>query len=431
MTANPYTHLGFNPAPGNLGTVSALTAKLTKSAETISEAHRMITKLRSGTSWEGDAAVAFREELDGAIPTNLKNAYTSIDKAVAALTAWQSALDGYQDRAWRLDGEAKAAKEEIQSAEGQAKSASANPDLKLAGQTFTDDAELRRAQARLDTATQELNKAREAVTNANDAYSNVIRRARELEDDHSTGARNQARIIRDATDNLAPEEPNWFEKAMDWVGDNLTDILGAIAAIAGLAALLFAVPVGPILLLVAAAASAATLVSRLSDPVVRASIKDGFTKGEFDADFWSNSVGLAGDALGVVPGAGALARGINGAARAAGAGAEALSLGQKLSSAGSNTWTAAQRIASADNPLTTWMVKGAANPSAWAKGIDIGVSGAGAVTGAYGVAKNAWDDIKNDTVENVGTGMDAARAGSFDAAGHGATALKTLQVLFR
>ncbi|MYW63490.1 hypothetical protein GTY65_05275 [Streptomyces sp. SID8379] len=411
--------------------MSELTAKLKKSAEVISEAHKMITKLRSGTSWEGDAAVAFREELDGAIPTNLKNAHTSIGKAAAALTAWQGALDGYQDRARRLDGEAKAAKDEVRTAESQEESASANPDLKLAGRTFTDDAELKSAQTRLDRATEELNKARESVTNAKNAYNDVIRRARELEDDHSTDARNQARVIRDATDNLAPEEPNWFEKAMDWVGDNLTDILGAIAAIAGLAALFFAVPVGPILLLVAAAASAATLVSRLSDPTVSASIKDGFTKGEFDADFWTNSVGLAGDALGVVPGAGALARGINGAARAAGAGAEALSLGQKLSSVGSNTWTAAQRIASADNPLTTWMVKGAANPSAWANGIDIGVSGAGAVTGAYGVAKNAWDDIKNDTVENVGTGMDAARAGSFDAAGHGATALKTLQVLFR
>ncbi|MEU8570151.1 hypothetical protein AB0C51_17675 [Streptomyces pathocidini] len=430
MTANPYPHLGFNPAPGNTGTVTALSSKLTKSAEVISEAHRMIEKLRAGTSWEGDAAVAFREELDGVLPTNLKNAHASITKAATALTQWQTALDGYQDRARTLNGEAERAKGNISTAEGNEKTASANPDLKLAGKQVTGEAELRDAQARLDKATDELNKARNAVTSARNAYTAVVNRARELEEEHSTDARGKARTIRDATDKLAPEEPNWFEKAMDWVGENLTDILGAIAAIAGLAALFFAVPVGPILLLVAAAASAATLISRLSNPVVWASLKDGFTKGEFDADFWSNSVGIVGDALGVIPGAGAVARGINGAARSASAGAEVLTLGQKLTSAGSKTWLAATRIHAMDNPLTTMLVKGAANPATAAKIVDASVSGAGALTATYGVAKNLWDDIKNPAVENVGTGMDATRAGTFDGAGHGATALKTLKVLF-
>ncbi|MEV5883043.1 putative T7SS-secreted protein [Streptomyces sp. NPDC052020] len=430
MTANPYPHLGFNPAPGSVSVVSDLTAKLRKSAQTIADAHKMIENLRSGSSWEGDAAVAFREQLDGALPTNLKNAHTSITKAAAALTDWQQALDGYQDRARTLNGQAKEAKDQIEAAEGREKSASANPDLKLAGKTFTDDAALKDAQSRLDRATEELNKAREAVNNAKTAYNDVIKRAKELEEDHSTDARGKARVLRDSTDKLAPEEPNWFEKSMDWVGENLTDVLGAVAAIAGLAALFFAVPVGPVLLLVAAAASAATLISRLSNPVVRASLKDGFTKGEFDADFWNNAVGVVGDTLGVVPGVGAVARGVNGAVRSANAGAEALTLGQKLSSAGGKTWLAAQRIHAAENPLTTWLVKGTANPSAWGKAIDGSVAGAGALTGTYGVAKNLWDDIKHPGAENTATGMDGFRAGSFDGAGHGATALKTMKILF-
>ncbi|MFI5552800.1 hypothetical protein [Streptomyces sp. NPDC051738] len=430
MSANPYTHLGFNPVPGNVSVVSDLTAKLQKSAQTLADAHTMIEKLRSGSSWEGDAAVAFREQLDGALPKNLQNAHTSITKATTALSDWQKALDGYQDRARTLDGQAQTAKGKIETAEGTEKTAAANPDLKLAGKTFTDDAELKNAQARLDKATEELNNAREAVNNAKTAYNDVIKKARELEENHATDARGKARILRESTDKLAPEEPNWFEKAMDWVGDNLTDILGAIAAIAGLAALFFAVPVGPILLLVAAAASAATLISRLSNPVVRASLKDGFTKGEFDSDFWNNAVGVVGDTLGMVPGIGAAARGINGAARSASAGAEALTLGQKLSSAGGKTWLAAQRIHAADNPLTTWLVKGAANPATAAKIVDVSVSGAGALTGTYGVAKNLWDEIKNPAAENAATGADGVRAGSFDGAGHGATALKTLKILF-
>ncbi|WP_326663653.1 hypothetical protein [Streptomyces canus] len=430
MTANSYPSLGFDPTPGSVSVVTELTSRLQKSAQTISDAHKMIENLRSGGDWEGDAAVAFREQLDGALPTNLKNAHSSITRAATALADWQKALDGYQQRARTLDGDAKDAKGKIGTAEGQEKTASANPDLKLAGKTFTDDAELKNAQARLDRATEELTKAREAVTTAKTAYNDVIRRARELQEEHGTDARGKARVLRDSTDKLAPEEPSWFEKAMDWVGDNLTDILGTIAAIAGLAALFFAVPVGPILLLVAAAASAATLISRLSNPVVRASLKDGFTKGEFDADFWSNAVGVVGDTLGMVPGVGAVARGVNGAARSAGAGAEALTLGEKLSSAGGKTWLAAQRIHAAENPLTTWLVKGAADPSSASKIIDVSVSGAGALTGTYGVAKNLWDEIKNPAAENAATGADGVRAGSFDGAGHGATALKTLKILF-
>ncbi|SDP65992.1 hypothetical protein SAMN04487981_13171 [Streptomyces sp. cf386] len=215
MSANPYTHLGFNPVPCNVSVVSDLAAKLQKSAQTLADAHTMIEKLRSGSSWEGDAAVAFREQLDGALPKNLQNAHTSITKAATALSDRQKALDGYQDRARTLDGQAQTAKGKIETAEGTEKTAAANPDLKLAGKTFTDDAELKNAQARLDKATDELNNAREAVNDAKTAYNDVIKKARELEENHATDARGKARILRESTDKLAPEEPNWFEKAMD------------------------------------------------------------------------------------------------------------------------------------------------------------------------------------------------------------------------
>lgn len=135
MTANSYPSLGFDPAPGSVSVVSELTARLQKSAQTISDAHKMIENLRSGGDWEGDAAVAFREQLDGALPTNLKNAHSSITRAATALADWQKALDGHQQRARALDSDAKDAKTKIGTAEGQEKTASANPDLKLAGKT--------------------------------------------------------------------------------------------------------------------------------------------------------------------------------------------------------------------------------------------------------------------------------------------------------
>ncbi|MEU3710182.1 hypothetical protein [Streptomyces catenulae] len=403
--------------------------KLTTSAKTLEDAISLIQRLRSGTSWEGDAAVAFREELDGALPENLKKAHTSISRAAEALGKWNSSLAGYKDDARKLDNEARAALETLDSAKAKEKEASSNPDLDLANQTFDDDASLQNAQARLDKATSSLQRARDALDDAKDNLASIRRRGHDLESEHSSTANENATLIRDATDELAPEEPNWFTKAMDWLSDNLTDVLGTVAAIAGLLALILSGPVGVAFLLIAATASAATLTSRLSDPTVRASLKDGFTKGEFDADFWSNAVGVAGDALGMVPGVGAVARGVNGAVRSAGAATEALSLTDHLASAGSKTWLAANRIAGAENPLTTWMVKGAANPERAGQVIDLGVAGAGAATGTYGTAKDLFDTLDNDGVNNAGTGLDGARAGSFDGAGNGATAIKTLKVL--
>ncbi|MEU4096070.1 hypothetical protein [Streptomyces sp. NPDC026673] len=424
-----YPHLGFDPAPGTVATVNALRARLTSSAEKLDQAYRLVERLRAGSSWEGDAAVAFREELDGALPDNLRKAHTSLLKAATALGGWETDLGGYQDRARTLDGEAGTAGEKLNAAKEREKTARADPDLKLAGQTFATDAELQNAQSRLDRATRSLNEATTAVTGAQGDLDAVIRRARDLEEEHSTTARAKARTVRDATDKLAPEEPGWFGKAMDWLGDNLTDVLGTIAAVAGLLALLLTGPIGVALLLVAAAASAATLVSRLSDPKVRASLKDGFTKGEFDADFWSNAVGVAGDTLGMVPGVGAVARGVNGAMRSAGAATEALTLTERLASAGGKTWVAAERIAGAENPLTTWLVKGAADPARAGRILDVAVAGAGTATAVYGTGKNIFDEIKNSGVENTATAMDAIRAGTIDGAAHGSTALKTLKVL--
>ncbi|MFK8848033.1 hypothetical protein [Streptomyces sp. Ac-502] len=425
----PYPNLGFNPAPGDIAAVSDLKAKLTSLAETLAQAHRLVQQLQSGSSWEGDAAVAFREELDGVLPDNLTKAHTSLLKAADALDDWSRALLGYQGDAKKLDTEAKAAHDKLDMAKELEENASNNPDLKLAHQTFDDAASLQNAQARLDKATTALNDARGSVTDAQDLLSSIKRRAHDLESEHASTARGKASSIRDATDKLAPKEPGWFAKAMDWLDDNLTDVLGTVAAIAGLLALILSGPIGVAFLLVAATASAATLASRLSDPAVRASLKDGFTKGEFDADFWSNAVGVAGDTLGMVPGVGAVARGINGAVRSAGAATEALPLTDHLASAGSKTWLAANRIAGAENPLTTWMVRGAANPERAGRMIDLGIAGAGAATGTYGTAKDLIDALDDDTANNVGTGMDGARAGSFDGAGHGATALKTLKVL--
>ncbi|MFA0840985.1 WXG100 family type VII secretion target [Streptomyces rochei] len=84
---NPdYPHLGFNPVPGDTETVRSLRKKLSGCAKVLQDAYDTVTKLLDGSYWQGDAAVAFREQLDGGpLPLNLKNAAHSVRKAAKQL----------------------------------------------------------------------------------------------------------------------------------------------------------------------------------------------------------------------------------------------------------------------------------------------------------------------------------------------------------
>lgn len=427
MAANPYPHLGWNPVPGQPSEVQALHGKLKKSATALQTAHQKIEKLLGESSyWEGDAAVAFREALDGELPKYLKDAHTSVQNAADKLWTWHEGLTGRRGTAHTYDTQAKTHRGELKAANTEYDRAKANPDLDLAGKTFSSEAELNSAQARLDAATGRLNDATTAVNKAQDALDDVIRKARELEHDHESKARDIARALDDATKDLAPEEPGWLEKAFGWVGDHLTDILGALAAVAGLLALLCTGPFGIAMLLTAAALSAATMGSRLSDPKVRASLADGFTKGEFDADFWSNSVGLLGDALGMAPGVGAVARGLNGAVQSTRFATEAVSAGQFMGRFAGDTFTAATRIsaAGAANPVGDLVARAAGGNQTVRAAMEYVSPVGGVVTGGYGLVGD------NDTVGNIATGVDGARAGLFDGFGAVDMIAKSARVVF-
>ncbi|MGW5633887.1 hypothetical protein [Streptomyces sp. NPDC003832] len=69
-------------------------------AEVLEDTHGLVTKLLDGSYWKGDAAVAFREQLDdGPLPRNLKNAARSLRKAATQLNRWEGELDDFQKRA--------------------------------------------------------------------------------------------------------------------------------------------------------------------------------------------------------------------------------------------------------------------------------------------------------------------------------------------
>ncbi|MFG3017942.1 putative T7SS-secreted protein [Streptomyces sp. NPDC048254] len=398
---NPdYPHLGFNPTPGDTDTVHDLYKKLGNCAKVLEESHGLVTKLMDGSYWEGDAAVAFREQIEGGpLPLNLKNAAHSIRKAARQLNSWEGELEEFQRRAKKLEQEAKDAQDTLDAAKGNAAKAQNDPGLKSKGSAH-------------DTAQKGLTSANTAVETAQSELGKIVGRAKKLAEEHEEKARYRAGKIRDATHKLAPHEPGWLEEFGDWFTENLPDILSFTAGVIGLVALFVATGgvAAAVLLLTAAALSATALTMRLSDSEVLASLKDGFTKGEFDSDFWGNVVSLGGDVLGAIPGVGAVGLGARGAVNALRAGEEAVTLGKVMTTFGSETLTHAKAITGLGNPALDLVVRGARDSARAGEIVEITSASLGVVTAGYGLVSSAVDALDNDGAKDGGTGVDGVRS---------------------
>nr|WP_175439776.1 hypothetical protein [Streptomyces sp. WMMB 714] len=323
--------------------MQALKTKVTKAASVLRSCHTQIERLIGESShWEGDAAEAFRDELDGDLPKYMKNAATSLEKAAAQLKKWDGDLTSNRELAKKYDDEAKEAKAAQGSAKTQQDEAGKDPDLKLGGKEFPSQAEADAATARLRAAESRLKSASASLEKANKAYESVISKAKELEKEHEREANSVADALDEADDDLAPKEPGWLSKTLSAIGDGLKAVgefllehAGTIGAIAGLLAL-FPTPLAPVFAGIAVVASAASISKNLASEDFRDSLLGEHGWGEGLAAWGS----VAGDALGVVPGLGALARGGGETAMLAGAareGGEALSAGSKVATFGRET----------------------------------------------------------------------------------------------
>ncbi|WP_327327232.1 hypothetical protein OG735_35510 [Streptomyces sp. NBC_01210] len=399
-----YPHLGWNPVPGSPSAIAALQTKLSTSATALGTAHRLVDQLLGeSTYWRGEAADAFREALDGDLPRHLKNAHRSVSKAASKLRRWHDDLVGYQATAKKYDTRAKLEQAALTRAETQHEHVRTAPDLPES----------------------DLTAATAAVTKAREALESVRRLARELEETHRVEAGRIAKALNEATDKLAPQEPGVLDSVLKWVDEDLGDVLSDVSAAAGFAALVigpFFPPVGLALLFVATGASIGALALHLTDSRVQKSLKDGFTKGEFDADFWDGAVTLTGDALGAVPGVAAVAQGAKAASTAAHAATAFADAGAVAAArAGSHgfthgAWDAMDGLRQVENPLTDWALR--RTPSAVQETVKYTLSGTGAVTAASHLP--VFDD--NETAAGCATAVDGARAVLDDAPGSAAKA---------
>ncbi|MEU3709676.1 hypothetical protein [Streptomyces catenulae] len=341
MTANPYPHLGWNPVPGIPESVTGLYTKVKAAADTLNSCYQQIDYLLgASSSWQGDAASAFRDTVDGDLKLAVKNAGRSMSKAAAALSTWEGDLSSHRDLAKKYDDTAREKKSDADSARKRYDEAKANPDLKLGGKEYPSQAEADAATDRLRAAEQALTDATTHVDNANAAYDDVLKKARELEGVHSDRADAVAKRLDEADDKLAPKEPGWFSKTLSAIGDALKAVgdfivehAGTIGAIAGLLALL-PTPLAPVFAGIAVAASAVSMAKNLASEDFRDALtgKYGWKEGIFAG------ASMVGDALGMVPGVGALARAGSEAGLAAAVareGGEAMSVGSKMGKFGS------------------------------------------------------------------------------------------------
>ncbi|MEC3978190.1 WXG100 family type VII secretion target [Amycolatopsis sp. H20-H5] len=311
-----YPALGFDPAPGTVAKVADVAATLGKVATEIGQAYEDLTKLgKSDSFWEGDGAQAF-EGTVGQVPDYLNKAHQSLSSASGTLTNWADDLRTMQNHAADLERQAEAAQSQVTSAQ-------ANPNFRLAGQTFTDPAQFQRAQDALGQAQQQLTQAQGGL----DALKEDAQR---LLAQHLDVAGQVAAALRKAKDE-APEEPGWLDKlgdtiskmvdgikdlagkAWDWVKEHadliakIGDVLSTISSVLGVVALATSWIPGVDAVTAAAAigVSAAAVGTKLLAKAAGADVSWG-------------SIGM--DAVGIIPGGKALAGAKNAVTQAAKAG---------------------------------------------------------------------------------------------------------------
>lgn len=317
MSAQEYPFLGFNPAPGKLGSVDDLTGKLARAVSGLENAHATLTGIsKGGKTWEGRAASAFAEKV-GDLPKYLGDSRDALRSAETQLKSWRSKLADYQEKAKQYEDQAKIAKEHEKAGQsGYDKAtaaynqAAADPALRLAGRYYTSQAELDRAQAQIDAAGSRLRKAGsdlDAASKQLDAaraeFEDILKKAEELLEHHQSDARAIAdqltkangkapdpgffEGLADAFTRLGHNIQNWCTKHADLL-NKIGDWLSIASAVMGVASLLtlWCPPLAGAFALAGGALSLGALAAH-----------GGAKLGGADVSMMD----LAGDALGVVP----------------------------------------------------------------------------------------------------------------------------------
>lgn len=313
-----YPTLGFDPAPGDVDAVSSISGTLRNVYDAMNEISNVLHGADDG-EWRGDASRAFRDLLDDDVRPKVDKAVGAFDLAYHALSTWSTSLDGYQTRAANYEKWAKEAQDEADAA--QAALGDLPPKPAPGAPAPTDKAD-RDKQEDDEASRTSHSKALSAANEAVEKYRGYARTM--LHDEYEPEGKVHADKLKDAID-IAPEEPGWFSKAIDSIGDfvdflgdaladlgdliieglqylapllqAIGDIAGLLSGILGLLSLIpFLAPFcGPAALALAGVALATHFLARVGET---GSFLKPFTEVQFYLDAASVVLGVGGLAIG-------------------------------------------------------------------------------------------------------------------------------------
>lgn len=209
-----YEHIGHDPAPGDHRVTGVLSTGLTGGHETLERVKFLLGSVDEG-EWVGEAAVAFRSMLHDDFEPKVVEAEEAFRVAAGALATWADDLERFRDEADSLDrrlGEAKGVLSAAQS------SYHGLPDLPRPD----DDAPQDRWDTYRDNQ-RSRGQAHDDMVDAQAAVDRIWEEIRQLAESYDGAA---ARLLDrfETAAAMAPDDPSWWDRAVDWVGDRWEDI---------------------------------------------------------------------------------------------------------------------------------------------------------------------------------------------------------------
>jgi hypothetical protein len=304
-----YEHIGYDPAPGDHDVTGSLATGLSSGHDTLARVKFLLGSVDEG-EWVGETAIAFRSMLHDGFEPKVVEAEAAFRKAATALETWAGHLESYRGRADTLNRELGEAKAALSSAESNLYSMpeGRRPEDDAPQHEWDDYQDDERARGT----------AQGAVDDAQAVVDGVWSRITTLVEEYGAASRTLLADF-DTAAAMAPDDPSWFDQAVDalgdfgeWVGDAfadlgdmilewaaenaglldlVSDIMGVVALVAGIVSLL-PIPGAQVFALVSVAASGVgTLAAYLSAAGQAGSFAGGFTPGVI--------MGMVGTALGV------------------------------------------------------------------------------------------------------------------------------------
>ncbi|GCD42138.1 membrane protein [Streptomyces paromomycinus] len=291
----------FNPAKGDLDQIQALASDVKSVGDQLDELDHMLKSIgKSDGAWEGDAAQAFAGKL-GELPKYLHQGSESMHDCAKALRGWHTHLQGFQDKAGKVEAEAVAARKDVVANRERYDQLKKQYDSLNLATVDAEDPGFKQLLTDVGTATDKVNASQ-------DKLEDLVREAERIHAQWKDRAGEAERAILKASENHPPDL-HWWSKAIDglkagfraftdWLVEH-ADLLSTISS--GLAAAALACEFIPVV------GTAAGFVLAGASAVCAAGAMAGHWIGNARGNGtpgWK----IALDGLGVLPGVGGIAK---------------------------------------------------------------------------------------------------------------------------